>query len=412
MKTAVRNTFKYGKGIKLITEEGDEYLDAASGTFNLALGYNHPYVVDKVKQQVDELTHMSSSFTEPYVTEVLEKLIDLAPDGIDSGWMRDITGSTANECAVKIAQKATGATDVISLFLSHHGQTQFATGISGNAFRRRKFTNSNVGNGIHIPAPYCYRCHYKAKYPDCGFLCVEAINDHIEYASSGSVAAMIIEPILGNGGNIIPPEGYFQRLRKLCDEHNMVLIADEVQTGIGRTGYMFASELFDIKPNIITLAKGLGGIGVPVAAVLMESDLQVLEKHEHSFTSGSNMLSLTAANSTLDVVSDPVLLADVRRKGVILGDMLNRLSQKYKCIGDVRGIGLMWGIEIVDKNGEPDSKKTNAIIDLAFKNHKLILRGSRYGFGNVVKVRPALIVSDDEVAEIVEKLDQVLASVN
>lgn len=412
MKTAVCNAFKYGKGIKLITEEGDEYLDAASGTFNLALGYNHPYVVDKIKQQVDELTHMSSSFTEPYVTEVLDKLIDLAPDGIDSGWMRDITGSTANECAVKIAQKATGATDVISLFFSHHGQTQFATGISGNAFRRRKFTNSNVGNGIHIPAPYCYRCHYKAKYPDCGFLCVEAINDHIEYASSGSVAAMIIEPILGNGGNIIPPEGYFQRLRKLCDEHNMVLIADEVQTGIGRTGYMFASELFDIKPNIITLAKGLGGIGVPVAAVLMESDLQVLEKHEHSFTSGSNMLSLTAANSTLDVVSDPVLLADVRRKGVILGDMLNRLSQKYKCIGDVRGIGLMWGIEIVDKNGEPDSKKTNAIIDLAFKNHKLILRGSRYGFGNVVKVRPALIVSDDEMAEIVEKLDQVLASVN
>ncbi|MGX5556812.1 aspartate aminotransferase family protein [Bacillus cereus] len=412
METKVRNLFKYGKGIKLINEEGEEYIDAESGTFNLSLGYNHPYVVDKVKQQVEELSHMSSTFTEPYVTEVLDKLIDLSPNGIDAGWMRDITGSTANECAVKIAQKATGASDVISLFLSHHGQTQFATGISGNAFRRKGFVNSNVGNGIHVPAPYCYRCHYKATYPNCGFLCVEAMNDHIEYASSGSVAAMIIEPILGNGGNIIPPEGYFQRLRKLCDEHNMVLIADEVQTGIGRTGHMFASELFDIKPNIITLAKGLGGIGVPVAAVLMESNLQVLEKHEHSFTSGSNMLALTAAKSTIDVVSDPVFLADVRRKGAILSEMLNSLSQKHKCIGDVRGIGLMWGIEIVDENGEPDSNKTNAIIERAFRDQKLILRGSRYGFGNVVKVRPALIASVDEIAEIIEKLDRVIESVN
>jgi 4-aminobutyrate aminotransferase len=346
------------------------------------------------------------------VDEVLDHLIEYAPNDINAGWMRDITGSTANECATKIAQKYTQSTDIISLYLSHHGQTQFATGISGNAFRRKRFPNSAVPNSVHVPAPYCYRCPFKSSSGDCGYQCVEAISDAIEYASSGSVACMIIEPILGNGGNIIPPAGYFKRLRKLCDEYNIILIADEVQTGIGRTGYMFASELFDIQPDMITLAKGLGGIGVPVAAVLMQSRLNVLEKHEHSFTSGSNLISVTAAKSTLEVVSEPGFLDDVKRKGEILGGLLQDLAMKYPSIGEARGVGLMWGLEMVGDNNEPDTDKTNAIIDRAFTDEHLILRGSRYGFGNVVKVRPSLTTTEDELVEIVERLDSVLASVH
>ncbi|MCZ8517877.1 MULTISPECIES: aspartate aminotransferase family protein [Paenibacillus] len=411
MQTLVANKFKYGKGIKLINEAGEEYIDGVSGTFNLSLGYDHPHVVNKVQEQVGQLSHMSSTFTEPYANEVLDMLLEYAPPGIDSGWMRDITGSTANECAVKIAQKYTGADDVVSLFLSHHGQTQFATGISGNSFRRKGFPNSAAANHLHVPAPYCYRCHYKLSYPGCGFQCVEAIADHIQYASSGSVACMIIEPILGNGGNIIPPEGYFQRLRKLCDEHGMLLISDEVQTGVGRTGYMFASEMLGMDPDIITLAKGLGGIGVPIAAVLMRSRYNVLEKHEHSFTSGSNLISLAAAKATLEVVSEPEFLNDVKLKGEILSGLLSELPARFRCIGDVRGIGLMWGLEIVDENGDPDVRKANAIIDTAFKEQRLILRGSRYGFGNVVKVRPALVATDDELVEIVERLSAVLRKV-
>ncbi|WP_405152925.1 aspartate aminotransferase family protein [Paenibacillus sp. FSL K6-0108] len=412
MQTLTKNRFRIGQGIKLIDDAGVEYLDGVSGTFNLSLGYNHPHVVSKIQEQVGNLTHMSSSFTEPYVDEVLDHLIEYAPNDINAGWMRDITGSTANECATKIAQKYTQSTDIISLYLSHHGQTQFATGISGNAFRRKRFPNSAVANSVHVPAPYCYRCPFKSSSGDCGYQCVEAISDAIEYASSGSVACMIIEPILGNGGNIIPPAGYFKRLRKLCDEYNIILIADEVQTGIGRTGYMFASELFDIQPDMITLAKGLGGIGVPVAAVLMQSRLDVLEKHEHSFTSGSNLISVTAAKSTLEVVSEPGFLDDVKRKGEILGGLLQDLAMKYPSIGEARGVGLMWGLEMVGDNNEPDTDKTNAIIDRAFTDEHLILRGSRYGFGNVVKVRPSLTTTEDELVEIVERLDSVLANVH
>jgi len=223
---------------------------------------------------------------------------------------------------------------------------------------------------------------------------------------------MIIEPILGNGGNIVPPLGYFKRLRKLCDENNMLLIADEVQTGVGRTGTMFASELFDIQPDLITLAKGLGGIGVPVAAVLMQSRLNVLEKHEHSFTSGSNLISVTAAKSTLEVVSEPGFLDAVKRKGILLGGLLQELALKYPSIGEARGVGLMWGLEIVGDHNEPDTPKTNAIIDRAFEDQHLILRSSRYGFGNVVKVRPSLTTTEDELVEIVDRLDSVLASVH
>ncbi|MGG4107656.1 aspartate aminotransferase family protein [Paenibacillus lautus] len=412
MQTLTKNRFRTGKGIKLIDDAGVEYLDGVSGTFNLSLGYNHPHVVSKIQEQVGNLTHMSSSFTEPYVDEVLDHLIEYAPNDINAGWMRDITGSTANECATKIAQKYTESTDIISLYLSHHGQTQFATGISGNAFRRKRFPNSAVANSVHVPTPYCYRCPFKSSSGDCGYQCVEAISDAIEYASSGSVACMIIEPILGNGGNIVPPAGYFKRLRKLCDEYNIILIADEVQTGIGRTGYMFASELFDIQPDMITLAKGLGGIGVPVAAVLMQSRLNVLEKHEHSFTSGSNLISVTAAKSTLEVVAAPGFLDDVKRKGEILGGLLQDLTMKYPSIGEARGVGLMWGLEMVGDRNEPDTDKTNAIIDRAFTDEHLILRGSRYGFGNVVKVRPSLTTTEDELVEIVERLDSVLASVH
>jgi 4-aminobutyrate aminotransferase len=192
----------------------------------------------------------------------------------------------------------------------------------------------------------------------------------------------------------------------------MLLIADEVQTGVGRTGTMFASELFDIKPDMITLAKGLGGIGVPVAAVLMQSRLNVLEKHEHSFTSGSNLISITAAKSTLEVVSEPGFLDAVKRKGILLGGLLQELALKYPSIGEARGVGLMWGLEIVGDQNEPDTPKTNAIIDRAFDDQHLILRSSRYGFGNVVKVRPSLTTTEDELVEIVDRLDSVLASVH
>ena len=403
--------FTKGKGIRLYTPENDEYIDAVSGTFNIALGYSHPELVDVLKTQLEDLVHVSSSFTGELAQNVLDSILDHAPEHITDGWMRDIIGSTANEGAVKIANKYNGKNEVISLSMSHHGQTLYATSISGNAFRRKSFSNTlSTQNGI-VPAPYCYRCPYSAKgAPACGFLCTEAIHDYIEYSSSDNVSCIIIEPILGNGGNIVPPEGYFERIRKICDEEDIVLIADEVQTGIGRTGHMFASEYYDIEPDIITLAKGLGGIGIPAAAILYRSEYAVLEKFEHSYTSGGNLLSLAATQKTMEVVSREGFLENVRENGKILGVLLNTLKENYgHIIGDVRGIGYMWGLEIVDKNGAPDVDLANRIIELALTDHKMILRGSRYGFGNVVKVRPALTATLDDIEEICSRLNKLFS---
>ncbi|SHM85456.1 aspartate aminotransferase family protein [Chitinophaga sp. CF418] len=407
---SVNIQFTKGSGIRLYTSHDEEYIDAVSGTFNLALGYSHPEVVDILQQQVKDLIHVSSSFTGELASNVLNSILEHAPEGITDGWMRDIIGSTANEGAVKIANKFNGKNEVLSLSLSHHGQTLFTTSISGNAFRRKSFSNTISNKHAIVPAPYCYRCPYSAKYPNCGYLCTEAIYDYVEYGGSGNVSCIIMEPILGNGGNIVPPPGYFERIKKICDELDIVLISDEVQTGIGRTGYMFASEHFDMQPDIITLAKGLGGIGIPTAAILYRPEFAVLEKFEHSYTSGGNLLSLAAAQKTMEIVSREGFLENVRDNGVVLGKLLNSLKEKYgHFIGDVRGMGYMWGLEIVDKDGAPDVPLTNRIIDKALEDHKLILRGSRYGFGNVVKVRPALTATVDDVQEICDRLEKLFS---
>lgn len=410
--TGTSSRIAYGSGVRLVMEDNVELLDAVSGTFNLPLGYSHPVVVKAVQDQIEKVAHVSSSLVGPHSQELLNKLLQFAPRGIDSGWARDIIGSTAVECAIKIAQKYTGGTDIISLFFSHHGQTQMTSALAGNSKRRHGMLNPMSAFCIRVPAPYCYRCFYRASYPNCGMLCVDAIHDFIRHSSNGKVAAMIVEPILGNGGNILPPPGYFESLRQLCREEKILLIADEVQTGIGRTGYMFASEALGLDPDLIVLAKGLGGIGLPAAVVLMRKEINVLTMAEHSFTSGSNMLSIAASLATVDFVSRPAFLASVREKGKALGEMLNRLQRRFSFIGEVRGMGMMWGLEIIRPDGKPDPVRTREIVDTALEQQRLILRSSQYGDGNVIKVRPALIATEDDLEEMVSRLAKTLEAFN
>ena len=402
--------FSAGRGLRLIREDGAEFLDGVSGTFNVPLGYDHPKVVEAVIGQLRKCAHMSSSYSAPYARSVLAKLLRAAPANLDAGWMRDLTGSTANECAIKIAQKSTGKRDVLSLHHSHHGQTIFTTSISGQAMRGAAFPMANACS-VKVPAPYCYRCPYDSVYPDCGLLCAERIYDAIQHGSSGSVACMIVEPVLGNGGNIVPPPGYFSAVAQIAQDTGMLLIADEVQTGIGRTGQLFACDTFGVKANIVTLAKGLGGIGIPTAAVLMEQRLDVLEQYEHSFTSGGNMLALAAAEATLDVIQESGFLQQVRDRGRFLERHLRPLAENYSCVGDVRGLGMMWGVEIVGPGKRPDTDKTNRIIRCAEVSQRLLLRGSKYGFGNVIKVRPALVATEDDLVEIVDRLARAIQEV-
>ncbi|MBW4571541.1 MAG: aspartate aminotransferase family protein [Tolypothrix carrinoi HA7290-LM1] len=400
---------EYGKGIYLYDTEGNRYIDCASATFNMSLGYGHPEVLQAVKEQADKLVHVTSSFQTDPVNTVVRKLVKLSPENLTKVHPKVSSGSVANEGAIKIAQHFTGKKDVISLFRSHLGQTMMMTSLSGNAFRKEPFPNLFSGS-IQVPDPYCHRCFYKQKPETCNLLCVERIHDFIEYGSSGNIACMIVEPISGNGGNIVPPPGYFQALKKLCDEKGIILIFDEIQTGIGRTGKMFAADYFGVQPNIITAAKGLGGTGFQFAAILTEERLGGLDGHHHSFTFGSNVLAAAAAAKTLEIVSQPEFLKNVEVVGNYIMERLRKMQEKYTFISDVRGVGLMIGVEISDSEGNPNTDLTNYIAKTAMK-YGLILRTSRYGYGNVFKIRPPLIITLEESEQLCDQLEKVLRKV-
>lgn len=398
-----------GEGIYLYDEDGKEYLDCASGTFNLSLGYSHPAVVKALQEQAESLIHATSRFQTDSLDGVVRKLVQCSPDSLTRVHLKVSGGSSANEGAIKMAQVATGKRDVITLFRSHLGQSMMMMSVSGNAFRKAPFPIIYPGS-LQVPDPYCYRCFYAQNRESCGLMCVDRIEDFMEFASSGQVAAVLLEPISGNGGNIVSPDGYLQKVRQFCDAHDIMLIFDEVQTGIGRTGHMFAAQYFGVEPDALTTGKGLGGSGAQIAGILAAEKLTGLDIHHHSFTYGANSMAAAAANVTLDIVGQPDFLANVRSTGQHIMTRLRDLQRLHPSIGDIRGVGLMIGIELVKRDRSPDVDLTNELERRA-PDHGLILRTSRYGYGNVIKIRPPLILTMRQADELSDRLAELLKAV-
>lgn len=374
-------------------------IDAASGTFNLPLGYTNDRLANKLKQQMDRCLHLSSLYTKPMSEHILSRLKPHLPEGIDRIWLRDVSGSGAVEGAIRMAQKYTGHSGVISLFMSHHGQSLATTRISGNAFRLQHFT-ANIDGSFKIPVPDSELAGHE-NTNKLNINRFSELEDFINYGSSGNIACLIVEPVLGNGGNIVLPVGFFKQVREFCNKHQIIVIADEVQTGFGRTGTFFAStgHARELKPDIIVFAKGAGGIGIPTGGILMREELDVLEAYEHSSTSGANPLSLTAINETISIIEDEKLLENVQRNGIYLRDALLELQNNHPLISNVRGLGYMFGFDTL-------SPEIAAMAIEIAAEQGLIIRGSRYGKGRAIKVRPPLICKRHHIEEIVTKLDR------
>ncbi|WP_224992568.1 aspartate aminotransferase family protein [Acinetobacter pittii] len=371
-------------------------IDAASGTFNLPLGYTHPRLSNKLKQQIDRCAHLSSAYTNEMSQEILKKLTPYLPSEINRIWLRDVSGSGAVECAIRMAQKFTGRSGVITLYMAHHGQSLATAQISGNAFRIKDF-QVVIPDSLKIPLPSTVEnqsdIHNFNEYIDLDHL--------IEFGSNKNIACLIIEPILGNGGNIVIPQKFYSYLREFCDRHNIVLVADEVQTGFGRTGAFFASNGYAkcLNPDIIVFAKGAGGIGIPVGGVLMKEKMDVLEAFEHSSTSGANPLSLVALDETISIIEDEKILENVQKNELYLKEGLLRLQEKYLEITNVRGLGYMYGFDTPSPEFAAQCIKTASSLGL-------IIRGARYGKSSALKVRPPLICERAHLDEILNKLDQ------
>jgi len=394
-----------GEGIYLYDEHDRRYLDCSSGTFNLSLGYSHPDIVQAVRDQADELIHVTSKFQSGPVNSLVFALNAISPPNLTRVHLKSASGSDANESAVKIAQHHTGKTDIITMFRGHLGQTLGMINASGAAFRRAPFP-MQIPGVVHVPDADCGRCFYGQHRETCGLLCVERINDFIDFASSGRVAAVILEPITGNGGNLVPPDGYLQALRNLCDERDILLIFDEIQTGFGRTGQMFAADYFGVAPHMMTFGKGLGGSGMPVAGILTEERLTGLAGHHINATFGGNVLAASAAVKTIEIISRPGFLENVRTVGEHIMARLREMARTVPFLGDIRGAGLMIGVEIVADDNLPNAALTNYLATLGME-YGLLLRTSLYGFGNVLKVRPALIMTVEQADEMCNLLEQV-----
>ncbi len=393
------------EGVYVEDNQGRVLLDCASGTFDQPLGYNHPAITNAVLRQAQKIQYSPSPFLADELLELAQALVDISPSKLNRVHLRDLTGSTAVEGAIKIAQAATGKRDVVSFFAGHHGQTAFTTGVSGNAFRRELYHHMSPGV-IHAPGPYCFRCFYRQNPASCGAMCADRLREFIEYASSGRVACVIVEPISGNGGNIMGPPEFFHKLRAICDDMGILLIFDEVQTGIGRTGHFFAADYYGVTPDIMVLAKGLGG-PTPRGAILVDESLDGMPASQHSFTGGSNLLSVAGALATIQTIREPGFLAHVREVGAYLGEGLKQLQDEFSLIGDVRGLGMMWGLEIVAPDGQQDPERCVKIGNMG-PDYGLVLRTSRYGLGNVLKVRPPLILTRAQADEILLKLRTLL----
>lgn len=401
---------KYGKGIYLFDEHGKRYIDCAAGTFNLSLGYGHEEVIDAAKSQMDKLIHVTSSYANDPIMRLTEKLQEILPPELNKIHLKVSGGSVANEGAIKMAEVATSRQEIISFYYSHLGQTIFTLNASGNAFRAQSFQRTVTGI-IKAPAPYCTRCFYNQNQLTCGLLCVKRLHDIIKHASSGKVAAIIIEPIFGNGDNIIPPNGFLKELREICDEYGIALIFDEIQTGMGRTGKFFAAQYFNVTPDFITIAKGLGGTGFQIAAIAAKEKYTKMDPMHHSFTFGSNLMAAVAGIKTIEVMQRPGFLANVTNTGNYIKEELIKLAKKFPFIGEVRGIGLMIGFEIVKNANEPDVEMMQVIQKKAFANG-LILRSSRYGYGNTLKIRPPLILTMLEAERICQLLEATFLGVS
>jgi len=413
---AIKNFYKEplviekGKGFYVSDSDGNSYLDFFGGILTVSVGHANDEVNTAVKAQVDRLSHISSLYPSIPVVELAEKLVGLAPDNLEKVFF-NASGTEADETAVMMAQLYTGNTEVIALRHGYSGRSLLAQSLTGHAPWRA--LPSQVGSVKHALAPYCYRCPLKMTYPECGVACAKDVEELINTTTTGKVAGILAEPIQGVGGFITPPDEYFSIVSDIIHDHGGIFISDEVQTGFGRTGKTWGIEHSGVEPDMITVAKGIAN-GMPLAAVITTKDIaDSLQKNTIS-TFGGNPVSSAAANATLDIIERDDLKTNSIKMGEILKEGLQKIQSEHKkIIGDVRGKGLMVGLELVidetTKDRTPNPEAVDRLMEETKHRGLLIGRGGLYG--NCVRISPSLNIGKDEIDEALAILSRSFRSI-
>ena len=340
-----------GEGVFLYDLDGKRYLDFSAQYSAAILGHGHPEMLDHLERQARRLVGVSSMFITQERVELAERLAQVAPPGLARS-LFGCTGSDANELALKVAKIVRGGGKIIGLWRAYHGATAGSAAATGKAetIQTTPAIYELLPPGfIHTSPAYCYRCDFQAAYPGCGLLCLEYLKRTAGQIGYENVAAIILEPIIAGGGVIVPPPGYLQELRAFCDRTGILLILDEVVTGMGRTGALFACQHEGIRPDVLVLGKGLTAGYIPGSAVLVSEEIgkKVDPFHLHGHTHSGYPLMAAAALKTLEILERDRLVEHAATMGKVLGAGLLELQKRHACVGDVRGRGLLWGIELV-----------------------------------------------------------------
>ncbi|HHV34508.1 MAG TPA: aspartate aminotransferase family protein [Syntrophomonadaceae bacterium] len=389
----------------LYDSTGKKYLDFYAGVSVINAGHCHPEITERICQQVKTLQHVCNIYLTQPMLELAEKLAEITPGRIKKSFFCN-SGTEANEGAVLLAKIATGRSELLALQDGLYGRTYLTMSLTGLRFWR---TDPNPAGGISfVPNAYCYRCPLNLSYPACDIACAEEVRQVIETSTSGEVAALIIEPIQGNAGIVTPPPEYFPRLKEILQEYGTLLIVDEVQSGFGRTGKWFAIENWDVEPDIMTMAKALGN-GVPIGVFSSLPEIADHYTRPGASTLGGNPVSMTAGLATLDVIEKEGLVRNAATLGDYLREKLLELKDKHPLIGDVRGIGLMQGAELVKNGKEPAFEEVDRILEI-MKNKGIII-GKNGRMRNVLAFQPPLVINKDNVDEMISNLDMALTEV-
>jgi 4-aminobutyrate aminotransferase len=398
------------KGAIVEDVDGNRFLDFCAGIAVTSTGHCHPDVVRAIQQQAASLIHMSGTdFYYRQMPDLARKLESLMPGGGAWRCFFGNSGAEAVEAAMKLARYKTGRWQFIAMQSAFHGRTMGALSLTSSKPVQRKGFGPLVPGVTHIPFANCYRCPFSLEHETCGTACAEYLEDVVfkTTVNADEVAAIVLETIQGEGGYVVPPQDFLAGIEKIARRHGILIIADEVQCGMGRTGKMFAFEHFDFHPDIVTLAKGVAS-GMPLGVMIARAEIMDWKPGAHASTFGGNPVCLAAALETVRLLEEQYI-ENAAKVGVFMKDRLQGLMAKHGVIGDVRGLGLMLGVEIVKDRAtrEKAPAMRDTIVNECFKRGLLIL-----GAGpSTIRFSPPLLIDEEQAAFAVDTFSSVLNSV-
>lgn len=393
-------------GIYFKDKDGNVLMDWTNGMV-VILGHNHPDWNKAIIDQINKFVYFNGpDFVYDVQKEAAKLLVEITP----GNWRKKVffsnSGTEANEAALKLARISQKKNLIVGFIGGFHGRTQGSLSVTASKSIQRKNYSSYLNNSFSIPYPYCYRCWYNMTYPSCDLYCIKIIERYFQHILPvDDIAGFIFEPVQGEGGYVIPPKESFKLLKSILDKYGILMIADEVQTGFGKSGYMFASTYFEVEPDIITLAKAIAN-GLPMAATVFRAELDFKEQGMHSNTFGGNPLSCRSLIETYNIIQRDGLLEKVRKMGKYFEEKLRELMEIYEIIGDVRVLGMLIGIEIVKnkKTKEPGKELRDFIVKRAYEKGLLLLSCGQ----SVIRITTSYIITKDEIDQGIEIIKEVV----